>query len=225
MLIVAQVLLLDGAPIAGLICGAFDRGLYALDIVYDDRYARLAPGSASLFLGVRLAIEGGFEFIDLLRGFGYYKSRWLAQGIDTRSMQIYRVGTPFHWRRRAGDALRRWTHRSAQPDEASFNQARRDALEHSDDRAAGMVESFSSSERNVRNAPLVAEALRGCGEFLNAEQLARVLPFQTRVKTGISAPGAIPSSIRPVQAETAAAGLCLRRTDGLALRTLPRRMR
>jgi hypothetical protein len=183
MLIVTQILLLDGAPVGGLICGAFDKGLYALDIVYDDRYARLAPGSAILLLGVRLAIEGGFDFFDLLRGFGYYKSRWLAQSIATRSMQIYRVGSPLHWRRRVGDALRRWSGRGAANDEACFNPARRAAHESAEDRAAGFVDSIANPSRNTEHARLVAEALRGCGEFLNAEQLARALPFPTQPKT------------------------------------------
>lgn len=55
-------------PISGLISvlisGAFDKGLYALDLVYDERYARLATGSAMMLLAVRLAIKGGFEFLD-----------------------------------------------------------------------------------------------------------------------------------------------------------------
>jgi hypothetical protein len=71
-----QVLLLDGLPIAGLISGAFMKGLYALHIVYDDRLSRLAPGSAMLLMGMRQAIDGRYAFFNLLSGFGYYKVRW-----------------------------------------------------------------------------------------------------------------------------------------------------
>ncbi len=108
--IAIQILLLDGVPIAGLINGCFDagshRGLYALHIAFDARFAELSPGSALLLMGMRQAIEGGYAFFNLLSGFGYYKHRWLARAMPTRSAQIYRIGRLPFWRRACGDALR-----------------------------------------------------------------------------------------------------------------------
>lgn len=81
-----HVLLLDGIPIAGLITGAFQRGLYALHIVYDNSLSRLGPGSAILMMGMRQAIDGRYAFFNLLSGFGYYKVRWQAQMTKTRNV-------------------------------------------------------------------------------------------------------------------------------------------
>ena len=120
-----QILLLDGMPIAGLINGSFANGLYALQIVYDEAFARLTPGSAMLLLGMRQAIDGGYAFFNLLSGFGYYKARWLAQATDTRAAQIYRVGTSSYWHRKIGDWRRAMLPAFTKPVRALFNPMRR----------------------------------------------------------------------------------------------------
>lgn len=175
MALTVQVLLLDGVPVAGLISGAFDGGLYALHIVHDERLASLAPGSAMLLMGLRLAIEGKFAFFNLLRGSAYYKARWLAQLTPTRSVQLYRVGSPFHWRRVLGDWGRRlrapWASRGA----VGSNPARR-AFRAADGAAGDPRAALGPAER-LRYAPTVQAALRGQGEFLLPAQLAAVLPF------------------------------------------------
>jgi hypothetical protein len=175
MQLVIQVLLLDGAPIAGLICGAFDRGLYALHMAYDDRTARLAPGSALLLMGVRMAIEGGYEFLNLLRGSGYYKTRWLADMTETRSLQVYRAGSAFHWRRVLGDAARRWFGRASDAG-TLFNAVRREIDDRTEPDGAAAAWLPGPGER-ARYASVIAHARRGSGEFLSATQLAAVLPF------------------------------------------------
>lgn len=169
--LVMQVLLLDGAPIAGLICGAFNHGLYALHMAYDERHARLAPGSALLLMGVRLAIEGRYAFLDLLRGSGYYKTRWLADMGETQNLQVYRAGSPFHWRRVLGDLARAGS-TPATSTPTLFNPARR----HAGDAPAGAP---TRGER-ARYAELVTLARRAPGEFLSTGQLAAVMPFETR---------------------------------------------
>ncbi len=110
MAISIQILLLDGVPIAGMINGSFqagaDKGLYALHLAFDRQLGQVAPGSAILLLGVRHAILGRYRFLNLLSGFGHYKSRWLAQQTSTWSVQVYRVGSLHYLHRLAGDALR-----------------------------------------------------------------------------------------------------------------------
>jgi hypothetical protein len=110
MRIVIHILLLDGVPIAGLICGLFAtpmaKTLYALHLAYDNRFAAASPGSAVLLMGVRHAIEQGCTSINLLAGFTYYKTRWLAATAPRRSIQIYRRGTVLALRRVLGDVLR-----------------------------------------------------------------------------------------------------------------------
>ncbi len=180
MRIAIQVLLLDGVPIAGLISGAFGRGLYALHIVYDDRLARLAPGSAILWMGMRLAIEGGYEFFNLLWGFGYYKTRWLAQMSETQSLQIYRIGTPFYWRRVLGDVQRRWFRKAVTDEAALFNPARREVDKAEPAQADAASTQLASPAQRERYAALTAQVRRGHGEFLLAAQLAAVMPFETQ---------------------------------------------
>jgi hypothetical protein len=107
---VIQILLLNGAPVAGLISGGFatpaQKQLYALHIAFDNAQVDSAPGSAVLLMGLRHAIDGGYGSYNLLSGFGHYKHRWLAQSTAARSAQIYRLGRLPFWRRLFGDAKR-----------------------------------------------------------------------------------------------------------------------
>jgi hypothetical protein len=111
MRIVLQILLLDGIPIAGLICGSFTgathKTLYALHLTYDRRLASASPGSAVLLMGVRQALEQNHSRMNLLAGFAYYKIRWLAELTSLHSIQIYRNGSLLWWRRLLGDAWRK----------------------------------------------------------------------------------------------------------------------
>jgi hypothetical protein len=177
MRITIQVLLLDGVPIAGLVCGSFERGLYALHIVYDERLSRLSPGSAILLMGMRLAIEGGYAFFNLLWGYGYYKTRWLAQMSETRSLQIFRVGTPFFWHRALGD-LRRFLRPAQDSTQAQFNPARRDVEIPPPARAQPAPGPLASPLERERYGALVARVRRGRSEFLSSRELAVAVSFR-----------------------------------------------
>jgi CelD/BcsL family acetyltransferase involved in cellulose biosynthesis len=147
------VLLLNGIPIAGLVCGAFMGGLYALHIVYDERLRRLGPGSAILLLGVRHAIDGGYTTFNLLSGYGYFKSRWLAVVTATRTVQLYRRGSASYWRRRIGDAKRAAFAHGKHVIGPRFNPARRavvDAAEFESDFTHGAAELADITRRVVR---------------------------------------------------------------------------
>ncbi len=191
-----QVLLLDGVPIAGLISGAFDKGLHALHIVYDDRLARLAPGSAILLMGVRLAIDGGYGSFNLLRGFGYYKTRWLAQMSESQSLQIYRVGTPFYWRRVLGDVRRRWLGRwlgrgfaKADVNDTALSNPTRCEIEKAEPVDAHQSPArVASPQERERYAALIAQVRCGRGEFLSADALAAAMPFETQRKNPVPPP-------------------------------------
>jgi len=185
MRVAIQVLLLDGVPIAGLITGAFDNGLYALHTAYDERFSRLSPGSALLLMGMRLAVEGGYGFFDLLQGFGYYKTRWLAQMTETQSLQIYRVGTPFYWRRLLGDAKRRWFGAAFTNETPLANPSRREVAR---DEPAGTLASHTpvaSSAEHTHCAALIAQVKHGRGEFLSSLQLVAALPFAVTLPTAV----------------------------------------
>lgn len=176
MRISIHILLLDGVPIAGFITGAYLNGLYALHIVYDERLSRLAPGSAILLMGIRQAIDGGFEFFNLLSGFSYYKSRWLAQITETRIGQIYRIGGILFWHRVLGDWKRR-LFAASDTVRASFNPARRIVVHETEtDMSADLPLPVSATER-VRLAALVAQIRQGQGEFLSVPQLIAAMPL------------------------------------------------
>lgn len=173
-----QILLLDGEPVAGLICGAFEARLYALHIVYDDRLARLAPGSAMLLLGMRQAIVGRCDAFNLLSGFGYFKVRWLAQITPLRVAQIYRVGSLLYWRRVIGDFRRSVSTASLNESRVMFNPLRRRvaiAGRAPTESAKGVRSPLAGSEQ-LRIAALVAEARVGQGEFLSPAALMAVMP-------------------------------------------------
>ncbi|MGA2551174.1 MAG: GNAT family N-acetyltransferase [Burkholderiaceae bacterium] len=180
MRISIQVLLLDGTPIAGLITGTFGGHLYALQIVYDERFQRGAPGSAILLMGIRQAIESGCASFNMLSGFGYYKVRWLARLTSTRVAQIYRVGGPLFWSRLFGDARRRLHWGRSPPIAQSFNPAHRKAH-------LAKMEGVDRDHHAPRNDPveqeriaaLIEKVRSGPCEFLSSEQLASAMPIRT----------------------------------------------
>jgi GNAT acetyltransferase-like protein len=206
MRIAIHALLLDGVPIAGLITGAFGKGLYALHTVYDERYSRLAPGSALLLMGMRLAVDGGYGFFDLLRGFGYYKTRWLAEMTETQSLQIYRNGSPFYWRRVLGDAKRRWFGGAVTHENPLANPSRRARpADEPADALASRLPTASSAER-AHYAALIAQVKHGRGEFLSALQLAAVLPFAATLPA--AAPKVQPRTSKVPASPRASTGNC-----------------
>ena len=181
MRISIHLVLLDGVPVAGLINGVFDQGLYALHIVSDDAHSHLAPGSAVLLMGMREALTGGYRFFNLLSGFGYYKARWQAQMTETRNVQIYQLGTPFFWHRILGDLKRRLFPKFAQRSNVLFNPMHREVLEHNQEHA-GSTASKGQLSTNEREhiAALIVKVRRGTGEFMNAAELAALMPFETQ---------------------------------------------
>ena len=176
MQIVMQILLLDGLPIAGLICGSFAtsqrKDLHALHIAFDNRLSAFGPGSVMLLLGLRHAIEHGYASVNLLAGFLYYKKRWLAQATATRSIQIYRIGSLPFWRRLLGDMWRGLRRSADQPLEL-FNPLRRQstAEQQAHNVPAECRLEVSQAER-AHVADLVAQAQRGRCTTLSASEIA-----------------------------------------------------
>ena len=181
-----HILLLENVPIAGLINGAFEKGLYALQTVYDQRLSWLAPGAATLLMGIRQAIIDQYAFFNMLSGFGYYKTRMQATMLATRTAQIYRMGTPFFWNRLLGD-MKRWMVVSAKSRQtrACFNPVRRDLDEH-DKHKTGQADHdkqlqlVTSTTERPRFAQLITRIRRGQGDFFSKAELTALLPAQTQ---------------------------------------------
>ncbi|BAV34120.1 hypothetical protein SCL_1822 [Sulfuricaulis limicola] len=187
MRISIEILLFDGHPIAGFIRGAFMQGLYALQMVYDDRLRHLAPGSALQLMAMRQAIDGRHTFLNLLSGFGYFKVRWLAEITETRIAQIYRVGSLPFWHRKLGDWKRRVFVAKSKEAPMSFNPVRRDVNRQENGPAEpGKLPDFQTSpEERASIAALITEVRKGRGEFLSATELAAVMPFETQRVAGV----------------------------------------
>lgn len=181
MRITIDILLLDGTPIAGLITGAFMRGLYALHIVYDDRFSRLSPGSTMLLMGMRQAIAGGYLFFNLLSGFGYYKARWLAQPTPTKVAQIYRMSSVLFWQRVVGDCKRRLFSQSQHEPSLQFNPARREVDERIGELNEHGANRSALPDTLKRNSELLAAARKAQADVLSGDELAAWLSFQPHI--------------------------------------------
>jgi hypothetical protein len=195
-----QILLLDGVPIAGLISVVFGQGLYALHVVYDERQASLGPGSAILLLGLRLAIERGCRFVNLLWGSGHYKTRWLAQMHETHSLQIYRTGSVFHCRSLLGDLQRRWRGQAtATLPSLLFNPLRRGldpggaaASPGSGLAPGGVPGATLDGAAEQRACAAWIKTLRGLPcECLDTARLAAAMPFATLSDTAMAGPAGL----------------------------------
>jgi hypothetical protein len=204
-----KVLLLDGVPVAGIICGTFMQRMYALQMVYDERYGRLAPGSALLLMAMRQAIDGRYACLNLLSGFGYYKSRWLADCTQTHIAQIYRVGSVLYFRRALGELKRRMFREQTEAKPELFNASRREVSEGAVAPAdfSALAHPIASAEEQLQHAPVIAAIRRGQGEFLTTPELAAVMSFDRSGRAGkrsadsstmpatlISSPASIPAS-------------------------------
>jgi hypothetical protein len=177
-----QILLLDGMPAAGLIGGSFDgpaeRALYALEIAFDRQLAAEAPGSALLLMGMRHAIGGGYASFNLLSGFGYYKTRWLADMTTTRCVQIYRIGSMLFWRRMLGDAYRRLAAYLPSRLQVRLPTGRVAEIDAQLERRSVLapIHSITVAERATA-AELIGRARLGEHEWLTKKELIAALPF------------------------------------------------
>jgi hypothetical protein len=164
-----DLLLLDGVPIAGLLCGEFEKRLYALHSVFDDAYAKAGPGGSALLFGLREAIEGGYLSLNLLSGFSYYKTRWRAQVTKTHAVQVFRAGSPRFFQALLG-GLRRSVWSPARH-AADFNLARRESFAAPSQLAAGERARIDELVVRLSRLGVVAEG---------QTELARLLPFGLR---------------------------------------------
>ncbi len=178
MRMLIQILLLEGVPIAGMISGAFDtpkgRTLHAMHLAFDSDLAAASPGAAVLLLGVRHAIEHGFVSMNLLSGFAYYKTRWLAAATPTHSIQIYRTGSLPYWKRRLGDFKRQLRSGTLRTEQWLFNPLRRQRIaQEQAENPAGECEVQVSDAERSRFATAIAQLrLAGLCEVLSPAEIA-----------------------------------------------------
>jgi hypothetical protein len=179
-----SVLMLDGVPIAGSICGHYADSMYGLVVLFDDRAESLSPGVMVQMMMLRTAISRKARALNLLAGYAYYKSRWLAQELPTRSGQLYRIGKPYFWKAVLGELKRQIEKRIAPPaeDKQQFNPERRVATEGKEtkepkDGAPAKVDLTATHEERSQIKALLAALEALPVERLDAEALTAVIPF------------------------------------------------
>ncbi len=98
---------LDGVLIAGLLLGRFGKGMWALEMAYDDHHRDLGAGQVLLLLAMSEAIAAGTESLGYLQHFAYFKKRWLAREVEVVSTRVVRRGSSVHVRRLVAELDRR----------------------------------------------------------------------------------------------------------------------
>jgi len=131
------LLIRDGVPIAGCITSGYEKKLYGLQVVYDDQFARFSPGSVLFAMMMKDAIDRGWECLNLMSGFSYYKTHWLAETVECQTAQVFRVGSPLFYRAILGELRRTLRERLLPPaEQAEGNVLRRQVeAEAGDDQA------------------------------------------------------------------------------------------
>ena len=98
---------LDGVLIAGLLLGRYGKGMWALEMAYDDQHRDLGAGQVLLLLAMSEAIAAGADTLGYLQHFAYFKKRWLAEEVDVVSTRVVRRGSPVHARHLVAEFDRR----------------------------------------------------------------------------------------------------------------------
>ncbi len=160
----------DGVPVAAILNGSFGGRAFALEMVYDEKYAHVAPGQILLLMGMRRAIAEGASSYNLLQSYAYYKTRWLADAIPTGSVQLLKVGSQPFYRAALGD-LRRVVQARIDDDTppVAFNEEKRAA---NVDFAAGREAARTEDARRLR--VLVED---GLVQVTGGAALVDALPF------------------------------------------------
>jgi hypothetical protein len=173
--VVFQIVLLDGAPIAGLVAIEFEKTWYVLETAYASAYSDLAPGYLLHVLGIGEAIARGQRAFNLLHAYAYYKLSWKAVATPTAAVQIYRVPSLPYLKAQAGE-LRRLAARASAPED-QFNPARRAAEEEGPAKVEGQRRPHEDSVQ--RAAAVLAELARAGARVTSRSgpALLAVLPF------------------------------------------------
>ncbi|MHB8878263.1 MAG: GNAT family N-acetyltransferase [Myxococcaceae bacterium] len=176
-----SLLTLDGLPIAGAVTGLFQRGLYWMELAYDEQRGHLSPGSPLVPLVVREALRCGARLVNWLGNFAYYKSRWGAVITETRSVRVFRVGSAHFYRTLLGELWRKvFPQETITQREAGFNLTKR--------AAEGAASALPSPDPG--SAEQSARVLRGLASSAEVECLeGAAIAAALGVKSSANQPG------------------------------------
>ena len=102
-----DLVLIDDLPVSGLVSGAFQGGMYGIEMAFDQDYEDVAPGHLLTLMSLYHAMSGGYRSYNFDGNYAYYKARMGGVVTTTNAVQIYRVGSLPWLKARAGEIKRR----------------------------------------------------------------------------------------------------------------------
>lgn len=126
----AGFVLIDGKAVAGMLYSVGEQDSSGLEMVFDDEFASVSPGTLLVPMTVLRMIEEHKRSVGMMHSYGYYKSRWLGESIPMTTLKLFRLGTPESLRAIAGKLYRLARERLRAPGEETeekvvHNPARR----------------------------------------------------------------------------------------------------
>jgi hypothetical protein len=115
---------------------------------------------------------------------------------ETRSLQVYRVGTPYHWRRVLGDLWRQCVGAPQAEGQLLFNPVRRalaGPVTHAGMNRQAAANHDTHAPRREAAAHLIERAHALQVQCLSKQQLAEAMPFATapaRLRSAVKASAA-----------------------------------
>jgi hypothetical protein len=170
-------LLLDGLPVAAAIYGTFGTYFVEEETTFDESIGALGPGYLLKILTIGDSIERGNGAMNLLGDFAYYKARWGAEIAPTRTLQLFRVGSPAWAKARAGEIRRRLFKEGTRQIEADHNLEKRDSEDEEGSAPASGID--GRAEGAAQAARIRADLGSGGVRYrvLSGAELRARLPF------------------------------------------------
>jgi hypothetical protein len=124
-----RVLLIDGAPAASELNGAFGDTWYSIEGAYDEHFKDCGPGHLLFLMTMREALAKGVAAVNLLNNYAYYKRRLGATVTETDAVQIFLPWTPLWAKARLGELRRRLLGAKRTQADADYNLEKPSAAE------------------------------------------------------------------------------------------------
>ncbi|MDP1825486.1 MAG: GNAT family N-acetyltransferase [Archangium sp.] len=102
----AGFVLIDGKAVAGMLYSVGEHDSSGLEMVFDDDWSAVSPGTLLVPMTVLRMIEEHKRTVGMMHSYGYYKSRWLGESIPMTTLKLFRLGTPESVRAIAGKLYR-----------------------------------------------------------------------------------------------------------------------
>jgi len=188
-----RLMLLDGAPIASELNGAFGDTWYSFESTYDEDYREVGAGHLVFFMTVREALARRVRAINLLNNYAYVKRRYGATITETAAVQVFRPWTPLWAKARLGDLRRRLLGRGTTQADVDYNLVKGKVGEDEPPRPRQRADLSDVARR-------AAETLAACGPHLERLDVGPLLEAMGKAAAGSAGPARPAGRPRPAAA-------------------------